>query len=118
MDTDQVFDYTNDPKVQRNAFFMWCFDDDDYACSYTPEIFACDWIKWKSGPFSPYKDENDWYPTVGWPTREECNNDVGELNRGRALFAQMICHWIGGTSCDQYKSYDDSNGTAQTVAYI
>eukprot|EP00494_Astrolonche_serrata_P024265 UN24523 len=111
MDTDQVFDYTNDSKIQRNAYFMWCFNNDDYPCVYTPQVFDCGWVNWKSGPFDEFKANENWGPTgTQFPT--DCSVS-GNLEIGQRLFAQMICHWVSDGLADDYceTTYSNSGAT-------
>jgi len=106
LDEHNVFGYTKDSDVLENSYFMWCFDNTDYKCVYTPKEFSCDWVKWDD-PYSPFKGSGDWAPksntdpykqNVIWPSSKgDCNTKKKEtpevFEEWQALFSSMICQW-------------------------
>merc|ERR1719394_522848 len=125
MDTDAVYGPTQDDKVKRNAYFMFCFDDFDYPCVYTPNIFQCNWINWDSdlSVWDEFKNSNEnWGLSSNvcessntascsdvWDSEETCNNgkwtdsasvEHDYVDVGKALFGSMVCQWAGGSASE------------------
>jgi len=108
MDTDAVFGPTQDDKIKDNAYFLWCFDDTDLPCVYTPNEFDCDWINWDSdlSVWDEFKSGENWgldssLPySAAWDSTESCNTGTWGTHSyadvGKLLFSSMVCQWGGG----------------------
>merc|ERR1719447_182086 len=69
LDQDNIFPRVVDDDVINYGYYMWCFENNDHPCVYTPKDFSKDWVNWQ--------DNNR--PNVLAPFRETADNGVGDF---------------------------------------
>merc|ERR1719461_1724142 len=111
MDSHAVYGPSTEKDVRKNAYYMWCFEDADLVCVYTPRVWDCDYVDWHDYSYPEFRD--DWTPdftTLGlttpsnyentWKERDDCKNQPLAQELGMVLFSSLVCQWAGGSESE------------------